>query len=351
MKGVFTQLSYNDRSKIYSGLKNGRSRKEIAIMIGRPTSTVSREIRRNSDRYGYSYPNEAHKKAQERRNKNEPKIIKNNELRAYIISKLKIRWSPGTIASTWNAKKQSVTISKETIYQWIYSEEAQSLKLNKLLVRSRKKRGTKRRQPKSKIKNRVSIHDRPDNINQRIEPGHYECDLIFNRGSQSKNVCVLIERVSRKAFLFRNKDKSTKTVLGAVIKRIKDDEISVSSITFDNGSEFADHHKLNEIGISTYFCDPGVPSQKGSVENYNGILRRYLPFERSSDDITDEYVAEAERLLDLMPREILSNKTPLDVFMQHYPKAKWNESRVKPASPAAEANLFYQKNNSVAFRS
>jgi transposase, IS30 family len=339
--GPFTQLSYNDRSQIYRGLKDGRSRKEIAIMIGRPTSTVSREIKRNSDRYGYCYPNEAHIKAQDRRNKNEHKIIKNHVLRAYIIGKLKSRWSPSTIANAWNVQKKDMTISKETIYQWIYSEKTQALKLNKLLVRSRKKRGTKRQQPKGKIKNRVSIHDRPDNINQRIEPGHYECDLIFNSGSQSKNVCVLIERVSRKAFLFRNKNKSTKTVLGAVIKRIKDDEISVSSITFDNGSEFADHHRLNEMGISTYFCDPGTPSQKGSVENYNGILRRYLPFERFADDITDEHVAEAERLLDLMPREILSNKTPLDVFVQHYPETKLNESRVKPASPAAEANLFY----------
>ena len=92
---------------------------------------------------------------------------------------------------------------------------------------------------------------------------------------------------------------------------ITNNKIDVKSITFDNGSEFFDHHRFNDMKIDTYFCDPGAPSQKGSVENCNGVLRCYLPFNLPANDITDEFVENVENLLDQMPREILSFKIPL----------------------------------------
>lgn len=350
MRDRFTQLSYNDRRIIYRGLCDQKSKKEIAIMLGRPLSTVSREIRRNSDGYGYCYPDDAHKRAEKRRNKNIAKITKNIALKSYIIDKLEHRWSPGTIAGSWNLQKNGTAISKEAIYQWIYTSEGNKLKLSHLLVRKHKKRGFKRRTKNStNIKNRVSIHNRPDVINQRKEPGHYECDLMFNSGSQSKNICVLIERVTRKSFLIKNDNKSTNTVIDALIQCIINNNLDVISITFDNGSEFADHHKLNDMSIATYFCDPGTPSQKGSVENCNGVLRRYIPFDLPASDITDEFIEFVENKLDLMPRQILSFKTPLDEFKRYFPHYKNSESRVKHAQPALEANLFYQNNKKIAF--
>ncbi len=350
MRDRFTQLSYNDRRIIYRGLCDKRSKKEIAIMLGRPISTVSREIKRNSDRYGYCYPDEAHKKAQERYNKNIAKITKNIVLKDYIMSKLKDKWSPGTIAGSWNLQKSGMSISKEAIYQLIYTLEGKKLELSNLLVRKHKKRGFKRRAGiAATIKNRVSIHKRPDVINQRIEPGHYECDLMFNSGSQSKNICVLIERVSRKAFLIKNNNKCSNTVVDALIQRITNSKLGVKSITFDNGSEFFDHHRFNDMKIDTYFCDPATPSQKGSVENFNGVLRRYLPFNLTANDITNEFVEYVENLPDQMPREILSFKTPLDEFKRYFPEYKVCESRVKHAQPASEANRFYQNNKIFAF--
>lgn len=338
----FSQLSYHERVKIYRGLCEVKSVREIAEELERSPSTISRELRRNSDQIGYLYAGEAHQKAQERRYKNLPKIVKNESLKNYIIDKLFLRWSPGSIAGSLKCVIDK-KITKEAIYQWIYRDEGETLGLKKFLTRARKKRGLRRKTKTPKIKNRVVIHDRPESINQRIEYGHYECDLIFNSGSQSKNICTLIERVSRKAVLLHNLNKLTKTVVDALIEYIETHKLFVKSITFDNGTEFADHYKLNEMGIATYFCDPGAPWQKGSIENLNGMLRRFLPFSLSAELISSAYVKDVNKMINMIPRAILGYKTPNEAFSELYKDIEKRESRVKFALPAIEANSYNQK--------
>jgi IS30 family transposase len=309
----FQQLSYHERVKIYNWLCEGRTIKEMALMLGRSPSTISREIRRNSDQIGYCYPGQAHQKAQDRKNRNQRKINKNVKLKNYIIEKMKIRWSPKMIAGRWYLENKQ-KICPEAIYQWIYSEDGERLGLKKLLIRARKKRGLRRKPKTCKIKNRVSIHTRPEVINQRSRPGDLECDLIFNSGSQSENVCTIVDRVTRQSILIKNKTKHAKGITDAIIEQIKATGMIVNSITFDNGSEFAEHERLKtELGIETYFCDPGSPWQKGSIENLNGVTRRYLPFGQSAHEITPERVAEVNDLLNNMPRAILGFRTPLEV--------------------------------------
>ena len=346
---TFEQLSYHERIKIYNGICSGLTQEKMAFSIGRPKSTVSREIRRNSDNIGYLYPRDAHELAKSRRNKNIRKLNKNKDLQKYVESKLKERWSPGTIAGSWNAKNDS-SITKEAIYSWIYADEnPRSAELKKLLIRARKRRGLKRKPSQSKIKDRISVHTRPDAINDRSEVGHYEGDLIFNNGSQSKNVCTLIERVTRRAILIRNEDKRSSTVIGALIEHIKTHKLIVKSITFDNGSEFSEHAKLREIGIDTYFCDPGAPWQKGGIENLNGLLRRFLPFKMDADEITQDYVGQVNIKINSMPRAILGYKSPDMLMKQVILNNNKKESRVKSAMPAVEANIFNQNELAVAF--
>lgn len=315
----FTQLSYHERDKIYIGLCEKKTLTEIAKELKRNKSTLSREIKRNSDKIGYLYPGKAHEASLVRHNKNVSKIDKNEGLRAYIISHLKKKWSPNAIAGRWNLESNSVKITAETIYRWIYNqkpfyEDGILLDLKKYLVRARKKRGLKRKPPQSKIKERISVHERPDNVNKRIEIGHYEGDLIFNSGSQSKNIFTLIERTTRQVILIKNESKRSNDVINGLINYIKRTGTIIKSITFDNGSEFAEHTKLNAIGIKTYFCDPGSPWQKGSIENFNGIARRFLPFAMSAFTITKKQVEEVAEKMNLMPRKILGFKTPLEAY-------------------------------------
>lgn len=312
----FFHLSYQERHQIYRGICQGLSKGNIAKMIGRPKSTVAREVKRNSDRIGYLYPGEAHQMALDRHNKNQPKIDKDPMLKDYVIAQLHERWSPRVIAKKWSQEHEDRPISAEAIYQWIYKGNGADLDLKKLLIRARKKRGLKRRSKQPTIKDRVSVHDRPESINQRVETGHYECDLMFNSGSQSKNICTFVERVTRHSIMIRNESKHTGTVIDALIERITKVGLTVKSITFDNGSEFAGHTRLNELGIKTYFCDPGAPWQKGSIENLNGVARRYVPFGTPSEEITEDYVATVNEKINNMPRAILGFKTPNEVLRE-----------------------------------
>ena len=324
----FEQLSYRERQKIYSGLCGGKSQKNIAKELERSPSTISREIARNSDQFGYLYPGDAHEMAQKRKNINLPKIDESPVLKKYIVENLKKRLSPKMIAGAWSLENPEKSICPETIYEWIYGPVGEKLALKDLLLRRHKKRGMRRKQKKPSIRNRTSIHDRPDHINQRIDLGHFEADLIFNSGSQSKNILTLIERVTRYAILIFNENKRTSTVIDALIGHITKTGMTIKSITFDNGSEFADHAKLNALGIKTFFCDPASPWQKGSIENLNGVLRRYVPFDMPANQINQDFVFEINEQVNDLPREILGFKSSKQAFM---------ESRVKAALPAAEA--------------
>lgn len=152
--------------------------------------------------------------------------------------------------------------------------------------------------------------------------------------------------MTRKCIIIRNDNKSTKTVIGAIIEHITRESLTVKSITFDNGTEFADHTKLNQMGISTYFCDPAKPYQKGAIENLNGMIRRYLPFDLAAASITKEYVEQVNMMMNNMPRKILGYKTPMEMRKQSNQNS---ESRMKLALPAIEAVSFNEKTLSVAF--
>lgn len=302
----YAHLTMGERVRIFEAKKQRKSRGIIAKELGRSKSTISRELGRNSDSWGYLYPRDAHEQARTRRlGKRLTKIDRDPALKAFIIEMLRERLSPQMIAMAWRKKHPGKKISKEPIYRFVYSTEGMELGLPKLLVRAKKKRGLVHKARRPKIKDAVSIHDRPPNINERKEPGHYEGDLIFNEGSMSQNILTLTDRVTREAIMIFNQSKHSTVVLGNMIKHIKETGIIIKSVTFDNGSEFSGHTELNKHNIKTYFCDPGKPYQKGSIENLNGVVRRYLPFNLQAKQITPQVVREAMIKVNSLPRGIL----------------------------------------------
>lgn len=302
----YSHLTRAERNKIYEGKCHQKPGNRIAKELGRDKSTISRELRRNSDAIGYLYPYKADERAKARRYKPTlTKIERDITLKDFIVEKLRERLSPKMIAVLWRKKNHGKKISKESIYRFVYSDGGVEMGLPKLLVRAKKKRGVVYKSKKTSIKGAVSIHERPQEINERKAPGHYEGDLIFNEGSMSKNVLTLIDRVTRESIMIFNESKHTNVVLGNLIKHIKETGVPILSITFDNGTEFAGHAELNKLGIKTYFCDPGKPYQKGSIENLNGVTRRYLPFNLSASNITPHIVHDAMVKVNNLPREIL----------------------------------------------
>jgi IS30 family transposase len=351
----FSQISYHERQQIYTGSCQQRSMRQMAKILDRSPSSISREIAKHSDKYGYFYAGIAQELTEKRKNVNKSKIDRNHHLKGYIIEKLNKKWSPKMIAGRWSLETPKQKISAESIYSWLYnSNEQEKIELRKCLIRKHKTRGLRPKKSKANIKGRVSIHDRPEVINERSEAGHYEGDLMFNKGSQSQNICTLIERVTRKTFLIRNDNKTTKTVIDALLDLIDEKKLVMKSITFDNGSEFADHARLKERGIDTYFCDPGSPWQKGAIEHDNGMLRRFVPFNLSAECITKEYVEMVNEMINDMPREILQFRTPDDVFDMTFNHKKLKTSRVKrclAGDGGNKNNVFNQNIQSVAFHS
>jgi IS30 family transposase len=313
----YTQLKPKERALIFEFTKAGWGNNRIADALGRDKSTVSRERKRNSDEIGYLYPTEAQAATNARKARHGPKVVRNPELEKYVIGKLRAFWAPDAIAGRWSKECPDQSITAEAVYAFIYSEVARKLELWKLLPRKKRKRGMVRKAYKTVgILNRVSIDQRPKYIERRKAPGHFEGDLFFNAGSMSANVLNLVDRKSRITILFKNDSKFSEPIIDRIDRTIG---TFAESVTFDNGKEFAAHNRLREkCGIKTYFCDPGSPWQKGSVENSNGALRRYLPFKVPAHTITQELLNKVADIINNIPRRSLKFLTPAEVFEHDY---------------------------------
>ncbi len=286
----YSHLKISERRQIYLMLDQKLTTTEIARRLGRHRSTICWELQRNyysdEDPFNSGYfPLNAQELYRRRRTKQQ-KLNKNPELKAYVIEKLKSPWSPEQIDGY--LKRQGVlgfSVSYETIYQFIYSAEGKELGLYRYLRRPvlnrRRKLGRKPRHLRG-IPLEMSINRRPEHINAREDFGHWEGDLmIFRREHGQANITSLVERKSRYTVLLRNRDRRS----SGVLSRIRETFLHLprhgrQSITFDRGSEFMAWPLLQRhIGLKSYYCDPRSPWQKGTNENTNGRIRRFLPSE------------------------------------------------------------------------
>jgi IS30 family transposase len=194
-----------------------------------------------------------------------------------MLTKLRDKWSPDVISGRLSLDL-GLKIATETVYQYIYSPMGRALNLASYLATRRKKRNHRheRKSRKIIIPEKVSVHERPDAVNQRLEAGHFEGDLTFFTGNSSANIMVITERAFRFNFLIKNDSKNAKEVgknmfncLTLIPQHMR------KSITFDNGTEFVNHRLARDLlGIKTYFCDPHSPWQKGQAEKTNAMLHR-----------------------------------------------------------------------------
>ena len=306
MEKRYTHLCCAERDEIFRLLKDGISRRKIAQHLKRDVATISREIRRNQNSLGY-LPDTAQRKATTRRKRGRFKIDRYPELKSALLEGLAKRWSPEQIAAFCYGK---TTFCHETIYRYIYhSPYAIKFGLYTCLWREKPRRTKRRyRKSRSKIPDRISIHQRSEHINNRKHYHHWEADLV-HFGKQKQNLITAVERKSRFLLIVNNPDgkqaESVAARLGAAIAPYRP-----KSITLDNGMEFAEHRSLP---AKTYFCDPYSSWQKGSVENANGLIRRFLP-KSYRGEITHEMLENIQHLINNRPRKCLGWKSPVEIF-------------------------------------
>jgi IS30 family transposase len=312
-------LSLSDREAISRGLATGTSFRQIALQLGRPTSTVSREVARHGGRATYRAVPADERTWRWARRPKRCRLSQSRQLRKLVAAKLALNWSPTQIAA-WlkleHANRPELRVSHETIYRTLFVQARGALR--KELAAHLRSRRTQRRaraasampQGRGQIKDAISIRERPAEAEDRAVPGHWEGDLIY--GANNSHVGTLVERHSRFVMLVKVKGKDTQTVVRAVSRKIKQlPETLRRSLTWDRGTEMAAHAQFTlATDVQVYFCDPQSPWQRGSNENTNGLLRQYLARDADLSTFTQRQLDAISLQLNQRPRETLGFRTP-----------------------------------------
>lgn len=312
-------LTLHEREHISRGIVAEHSFRQIARELGRPPSTVSREVRRHGGRQRYRATLADERAWQRARRPKVCRLARSARLRHLVASRLRQDWSPNQIAA-WlkleHPHEPELQVSHETIYRTLFIQARGALK-KELMEHLRSQRQIRRSrlaervpQGRGQIPGAVSISERPPQIEDRAVPGHWEGDLIC--GANNSYVGTLVERHSRFVMLVKLTGKDTQTVVSALTRRMKRLPTTLKgSLTWDRGAEMTSHAAFTlATDMAVYFCDPRSPWQRGSNENTNGLLRQYLPRNADLSTFTQAQLDVISSRLNQRPRQTLGFRTP-----------------------------------------
>jgi IS30 family transposase len=317
-------LTLAEREEISRGLCARRSMRQIARVLGRSPSSVSREIARNTWRWWHYRAHAADQRAWDRALRPKPcHLAKHPQLAKLVAQKLRLEWSPQQIAG-WLAREygdaKSMRVSHETIYKSLFIQARGVLK-KQLTAHLRRGRTLRRSRQyantgpgRGQIPEAVSISERPAQAEDRAVPGHWEGDLLL--GSSHTRIATLVERKSRFVMLVKVPSGDTRTVVSALTRRVRKLPKHLRrSLTWDRGAEMTRHKEFSlATDVKVYFCDPHSPWQRGSNENTNGLLRQYFPKKTDLSAYSQAHLDRVALKLNQRPRETLGFRTPADTL-------------------------------------
>lgn len=316
------QITDDQRNQIYALKKARHKQKEIAKLLHKSPSAISRELQRNLTKQGVYLPRNAKLKKKTRRvqaNARFKKIENDLTLKRYIIYKLKIYWSPEQIAGRWNREKRGGKIGKDTIYKFVYEQRqdlAKYLRRHKNKYRARY--GTRIREKQREQERKRRIDQRPEVINLRLRLGDWEGDTIRGQGN-SGHLITNVERKSGYLLAGRADRASVENINEFTIKKFqllpKEKRLS---ITYDNGSEFSGFDTIEErTKMTVYFANAYHSWERGTNENTNGLMRQFFPKKSRFDNITKEHLDKVVKLINNRPRKRLKYLTPHEIFKKN----------------------------------
>lgn len=317
----YRQLSLEERCRLAGLQGEGRSIRQIAAAMDRAPSTIARELKRNRGiEIGYR-PAYAQEQTRARRWSG-ARLERDARLRQSVIERLAAGWSPEQVAGRLAREAGRTVISHESIYRFIHAQIARSKDYGwrHLLPRGKSRRGFRGRKggsPARFIKHRLAIAERPPEVAGRSRPGDWEADLmLFARYGQA--ILTLHERHSRLIIATRPPGKASGPVAEQLVSIFAALPPPLRhTLTFDNGTEFARHHRLHSLGMRTFFCDPHAPWQKGGIENAIGRMRRFIPRKTDLATLSDDHFAALLAAYNNTPRKCLDYKTPREIFLSH----------------------------------
>jgi len=308
----YKQLTQEKRYVIHALNKRDYLQKEIAEEVNVHPSTISRELRRNEGGRGYR-PKQAHRKAMKRRKGKAKKRIKEEDWEL-VEQHLQKQWSPEQISGRFG-KEGKLRISHQWIYKHVWEDKENDGDLHEHLRYGndyRKEYGSTNRQ--GQLKNRKSIEDRPEVVDDRDRVGDWEADTIIGKNHKGA-MLSMVERKARYVLLGELPKKSAEATRTQQVDLLQQYKDRVHTITNDNGREFAEHEKTSEqLKATVYFAHPYASWERGSVENMNGLVRQYFPKEQKLKEVDPERIEKVQERLNNRPTKCLNWKTPTEVF-------------------------------------
>ena len=311
-----SKINALEREKISNWLSQSIGKREIVRRLNRSDSTIRYEININSYKKQYIAIHaqaKSEKRVIEARHRHP---LKNKSVYKYVLKKLRLGWSPEQISGRLKHIKPNNPywqIHHETIYRFIYAKDNKEKSLWEYLPRKQKKRRKKygRKAQRSRIPDRVSIHDRPGEIENREVFGHWEGDSVESKAHKG-GIHTEVERKTGFMMASFLKNLTAGETSNKASQMFRDlPKRAQKSTTLDNGKEFVKHKKF---GIPTYFCDPYSSWQRGTNENSNGLIRRYLPkktdFSKYQQWELDDMIFEINN----RPRKCLGYRTAQEAF-------------------------------------
>jgi transposase, IS30 family len=313
-----SHLTKEQRYTIGKLYQSGKTKTEIAAIISKHKSVITREIQHNCDKRNGKYDADLAQRKCEKRHADKAKnIALTQAVKDHIAAMLAQKYSPEQIAGS--AKKQGIPcVSHERIYQHIWQDKKQKgvLYFN---LRTQGKRYRKRGSAKDKrgiIKDRVDISNRDPIVENRERFGDLEIDTII--GKDHKGAIITInDRATGMLKMKKTNGKDAKDLAANVAQMLQEWKPYLFTITADNGKEFADHKTIAEaLELQFFFARPYHSWERGSNENLNGLIRQYIPKKTDFDTITDQYIQQIETDLNNRPRKRFNFESPLKMFQQ-----------------------------------
>jgi IS30 family transposase len=306
----YKHLSQVVRYQTYPLMNAGHGQTQIAKLLDRHKSTISRELSRNRGLKGYR-PKQAceltaQRCEQSRKAATVPTWV--IEQAQYLLS---VQWSPEQIAA-------KLPVSHETLYQRVYADKARGGKLwqNLRCQKQKRKPYASGRDRQGKIPHRHPLSERPAHIEARKQDGHWECDTVIGANHKGP-IVTMVERKSGHAVIAKVAHKTFELVSQAIIEGLGPYAPRVKTLTYDSCKEFASHTQIDQALQSTgYFAKPYTSWERGTNENFNGLLRQYVSKKRSMATVTEEEITMIENRLNNRTKKRLGFKTPAEVFHQ-----------------------------------
>jgi transposase, IS30 family len=314
-------LSLAERTTIADLRRAGVGVRDVAQELGRAASTVSRELRRNVDDQGRYLPATAERLTAERQSRpsRTRRLTRDEQLCGVVAELLGKRWSPEQVAYELRVRfpdQLERHLCTESIYQAIYDHRIALTRPAKRRRRRRRRRvqGLERR---GRLTNMTMIADRPAEVNDRVQVGHWEGDCIMGAGNRSA-IGTLVERATR--FLILIHVPTGRPTAEAMRDGVTDALAALAphlrwTLTWDQGKELSLHQQITaRIGTRVFFCDAHSPWQRGSNENMNGLLRDYFPKGTDLAHISPEELQRVAAEINDRPRKTLGWARPAELI-------------------------------------